>query len=91
MHRVCCAVVVRSNELIDIHGVKDLRAGRHFISEPSFAALLLSKDGSSGYGGLHFLDCIRHDLDSALRAVMSRVLPAPSPARGTRPLGKFCW
>lgn len=33
------------------------------MSEPSFAALVLCKDSSSGYGGLNFLGSIRHLLD----------------------------
>jgi hypothetical protein len=83
LHRICCAAVVRSKGLTDSHGVKILRNDRHFISESSFFALLLS---SSGYGGLNFLDSIRDDIEKfaqrpdgdALMASPDRTWSAPA-------------
>jgi hypothetical protein len=63
LHRICCAAVARSRGLTDSHGLKTLRDDRHFLSESSFAALVLCKDGSNGYGGLNFLDSIRQEVE----------------------------
>jgi hypothetical protein len=62
VHRICCAAVARSRGLTESYGVKILRHDRHFISESSFCSLLQCKDGSSGYGGLNFLDSVRQQL-----------------------------
>jgi hypothetical protein len=68
LHRICCAAVVRSKGLADNHGVKVLREDRLFISENSFSALVHSRDGCSGYGGLNFLDSIRQNVEQSLEA-----------------------
>jgi hypothetical protein len=85
VHRICCAAVARSKGLIDSHGVKVLRSDRHFISEPSFAALLLSKDGSSGYGGLNFLDSIRPDVHSCFEGCDVEAAPGAPPRTWNAP------
>jgi hypothetical protein len=63
VHRICCAAVARSKGLADNHGVRILRSDRHFISESSFCALLLS---DCGYGGLNFLSSIRDDIERCI-------------------------
>jgi hypothetical protein len=68
LHRIFCAAVARSKGLADSNGGKILREDRLFMSELSFAALVLSRDGSSGYGGLDFLDSIRQSLDERFDA-----------------------
>ena len=66
LHAICCASIARSKGMEERDGGLMLRDDRHFMSEARFAALVLAKGSSNGYGGLNFLDSVRQELQRSI-------------------------